>query len=531
MEFSQFRDTGELSDLVVNVEGKDFNLHKFPLFIKSDFFRALARGGTIQEKVVLEKFPGGSAIFEDVANFCYNIRIEVNRHNICELRCAAEFLQMGSRGNLVDTTDRHLVDMLTSAKLSRDFDLVADLLLRCKNLGEISEQAKIVDKCLIAIVDCLLLSTKYNKHAYVTDTWAAGPKTREKVFQIPLAWFVDLFKTARDKCVRPAVLADLAQSYIDYVIDGKVADGADVVAAGALSELMEETKKEAEPEDEGEDEVDDEDDETKAAETDEQTDDDKAENQASQTQATDNADDNVTEQAKTDQSEEDQKKQDGDDTKTDDVICGEDTQTERKETDVDTSKHSDDDVTEQQPQAPPSTSTRETNVDETPIDDAIATALDAVIPEMPDQILLAEYLSPHWAMRVLRVAEANGCKCTEHMRKLVSRVVYRLAPEDLVQMSADMLTNIVREACKDEQSVSGGGGNNPPQMACSLVDTYLSELSSRDKLTVETFNQMIDVVPADYRLSHDTLFQVLESLLKSGESARYDVSEVMCHYI
>ena len=107
MDFTQFRETGELSDITVTVNGKAFQLHKFPLFIKSDFFKSLAgTTGKEAEHVELDEFPGGAETFQMVADFCYNIDIEIKKDNVAELRCAAEFLKMNGAGNLKDTTDR-----------------------------------------------------------------------------------------------------------------------------------------------------------------------------------------------------------------------------------------------------------------------------------------------------------------------------------------------------------------------------------------------------------------------------------------
>ena len=117
MDFSKFLNTGELSDVTVSVDGKDFHLHKFPLYIKSDFFRALARrsadaGGRMRNgdlatedtpdetRIVLTDFPGGPDAFHLVAAYCYNVHIDLTQHNVCQLRCAAEFLQMTGSGNL-----------------------------------------------------------------------------------------------------------------------------------------------------------------------------------------------------------------------------------------------------------------------------------------------------------------------------------------------------------------------------------------------------------------------------------------------
>ncbi len=79
---------------------------------------------------------------------------------MCKVRCAAEFLQMTSPGNLADLTDRYLQDTLTSAKLARSLGTIVDLLLQCNEIGAIAEQAGVVDRCIQGIVDCWLMSSK-----------------------------------------------------------------------------------------------------------------------------------------------------------------------------------------------------------------------------------------------------------------------------------------------------------------------------------------------------------------------------------
>ena len=93
----------------------------------------------------------------------------MTRQNVGELRCAAEFLQMNSSANLADVTDRFLQDTLTSAKLARNLSVVIELLDQCCHLGDIAQQAGIVDKCVAAIVDCWLISTKFNKRSVSPD--------------------------------------------------------------------------------------------------------------------------------------------------------------------------------------------------------------------------------------------------------------------------------------------------------------------------------------------------------------------------
>lgn len=164
MDFGKFLSTGELSDMTVTVDSKVFKLHKFPLYTKSDFFRTLARS-TLAEKdhVTLTDFPGGPSVFELVANYCYNVRIKITPDNVCQLRCAAEFLQMTGPGNLVGATDRVLDSALTSASLERQIDSVVGLVGQCRQLGATAEQAGIIEKCIMAIVDSWLCAPTFTR--------------------------------------------------------------------------------------------------------------------------------------------------------------------------------------------------------------------------------------------------------------------------------------------------------------------------------------------------------------------------------
>ena len=49
-----------------------------------------------------------------------------------------------------------------------------------------------------------------------------------------------------------------------------------------------------------------------------------------------------------------------------------------------------------------------------------------------------------------------------------------------------------------------------------VIDNYMLEQARKDELSVETFSRMVQAVPNDSRENHDLIFEVLESLLKSG---------------
>lgn len=94
------------SDLIVQVKGSRYLLHKFPLLSKCLLLQKLCSESpesSPHQIVQLPDFPGGIETFELCAKFCYGITITVSAHNIVSARCAAEYLQMTEdveRGNL-----------------------------------------------------------------------------------------------------------------------------------------------------------------------------------------------------------------------------------------------------------------------------------------------------------------------------------------------------------------------------------------------------------------------------------------------
>ncbi|XAR48108.1 hypothetical protein NMG60_11030824 [Bertholletia excelsa] len=99
------------SDLIIQVKGTRFLLHKFPLLSKCLLLQRLCCGSPDQHQsrhqaaeVELEDFPGGSEAFEVCAKFCYGITVTISAYNLVPLRCAAEYLQMTEdveKGNLI----------------------------------------------------------------------------------------------------------------------------------------------------------------------------------------------------------------------------------------------------------------------------------------------------------------------------------------------------------------------------------------------------------------------------------------------
>ncbi|XP_064631545.1 uncharacterized protein LOC135489868 isoform X2 [Lineus longissimus] len=215
MDFSKFRDTGELSDIVVIVDDKEYQLHKFPLYIRSDFFKALARSPTENDNVTLTNFPGGPQVFALVADFCYNIKVDITTENVVYLRCAAEFLQMTGKGNLAEISDRYLHDVLTSARLSRSPVGVVDLLLHCCKLGRVADNAKIVQRCIDAVVHIWLKPpTKFLTPRSKQESNGNDDTHMDKFSKLPLDLFRQLILAGKERVVWPKTLALAVVRYI-----------------------------------------------------------------------------------------------------------------------------------------------------------------------------------------------------------------------------------------------------------------------------------------------------------------------------
>ncbi|KAG4924533.1 BTB/POZ domain-containing protein [Glycine max] len=99
------------SDLIIQVKGTRYLLHKFPLLSKCLRLQRLCSesSDSPQHQIVqLPDFPGGVEAFELCAKFCYGITITLSAYNIVAARSAAEYLQMTEdveKGNLIYKLD------------------------------------------------------------------------------------------------------------------------------------------------------------------------------------------------------------------------------------------------------------------------------------------------------------------------------------------------------------------------------------------------------------------------------------------
>ena len=197
-ELREFRNSGELSDICVIVNKIEFHLHKFPLFLNSEFFRALCRCGMMDEnRVTLPQFPGGAKTFALIADYCYGLEIDINSRNVVELRCAAEFLQITSLGSDTSTA---LSKILPPQPTS-----VVDILSSACQLGEIANQTSILPLCFDAVI-ILMKKDKISENIL------------EVLLELPIEWFVALIIGARDAGIAVPKIVRLAGKYIETMV-------------------------------------------------------------------------------------------------------------------------------------------------------------------------------------------------------------------------------------------------------------------------------------------------------------------------
>ncbi|KAK4376926.1 hypothetical protein RND71_003222 [Anisodus tanguticus] len=160
-----------VSDLIVQVKGSRYLLHKFPLLSKCLRLQRLCSESpeTSQHQIVqLPDFPGGIEAFELCAKFCYGITITLSAYNIVAARCAAEYLQMTEdveKGNLI----YKLEVFFNSCILSGWKDSIVTL-QSTKSFPLWSEDLGITSRCIEAIASKVLahpskvnLSRSYSK--------------------------------------------------------------------------------------------------------------------------------------------------------------------------------------------------------------------------------------------------------------------------------------------------------------------------------------------------------------------------------
>lgn len=391
MDLVQLRESGELSDIRVLIDGEEYNLHKFPLYIKSNYFKQLAEGisaNAEDNKIELEEFPGGKEAFNLVADFCYNKRIDITLGNVVRLRCASEFMEMHGPGNLVELTERYLNDILTSARLSRSLSSVIDLLTECSTLGPISEKAGVAEKCFKAIVEIWMKPASVFSSPRKSAFYGEGDHITDRLLQLSLDWFIKLIEECKATEGKLKPLADLVCSYLARVFECEAG------GEGGKSKKKSDSKKMNGKRDSDGD--------SSASEKDEE--------EAEEERETE----------KPEEGEEDPKKLE---------LNGEDDE----ESEL---------------------AALESGRDGLPnLPENAGKILDAVINELPENTPLSEVIDVDWIRRAIEISEKYECDCRDRLLQLAGNILHRFTNEELKEIPSSVLCDIIENTIRNEKIV------------------------------------------------------------------------------
>jgi hypothetical protein len=139
------------SDITFDVDGHKFHLHKFPLLAKwgslNKLIAAAHEAGS--EEVLIQDFPGGVGCFEMCAKYCYGITITLSPHNVGEVRCGAEYLQM------TETTEKSnlifKLEVFLNSSILRGWKDAIICLRSSKVHMPWAEDLKIIGRCVESI--------------------------------------------------------------------------------------------------------------------------------------------------------------------------------------------------------------------------------------------------------------------------------------------------------------------------------------------------------------------------------------------
>lgn len=144
-----FRDVP--SDIIIEVEGGAFSLHKFPLVSRSGRMRKLVAEHRESDvsRIELLSLPGGAESFELAAKFCYGINFEITAANVAQLCCVSDYLEMTeeySKHNLGSRAEEYL-----DSVVCKNLEMCVEVLQQCENLLPLADELQVVTRCIDAI--------------------------------------------------------------------------------------------------------------------------------------------------------------------------------------------------------------------------------------------------------------------------------------------------------------------------------------------------------------------------------------------
>lgn len=214
-EYTQYASRRVTCNLVVVVEGMQFNLHKHPMLLESQLLNAKARESVVTTRsavpfVEFSSFPGGPEAFEALCVYAYTGDLCLTPENAAGLHCAVNFMNMGLAAT---TMVREYLDTITqqpTADLSQLLPVAQDASALMDKHDALSICAELHLECVDAVARVLPLESSAVK----------------KLLQIPIELFLQvtqemlatrgprelIMDTVRQLCVQ----AELAQMHRDF---------------------------------------------------------------------------------------------------------------------------------------------------------------------------------------------------------------------------------------------------------------------------------------------------------------------------
>ncbi|KAK9138290.1 hypothetical protein Sjap_008884 [Stephania japonica] len=139
------------TDITIEVGGRIFALHKYPLVSKSGRIRKLVAEHRDSDfsRIELLNLPGGAESFELAAKFCYGVNFEITSSNVAQLCCVSDYLEMTeeyAKDNLGSRTETYL-----DSVVCKSLEMCVEVLQHCEYLLPLADELKIANKCTDAI--------------------------------------------------------------------------------------------------------------------------------------------------------------------------------------------------------------------------------------------------------------------------------------------------------------------------------------------------------------------------------------------
>ncbi|CAN1191305.1 BTB/POZ domain-containing protein NPY2 [Linum perenne] len=180
------------ADIVVNVGDVKFYLHKFPLLSKSSLLQKLVSSS---DEIDIQGFPGGPAVFEICAKFCYGIEVTLSPYNVVAARCASEYLEMYEtveKGNMV-----YKIEVFLNSSIFRSWKDSIIVLQTTRSFLPWSEELKLVSRCLDSIASKACIDTSMVSWSYTYNRKKLPSENgdwngeRKPIIEVPKDWWVE----------------------------------------------------------------------------------------------------------------------------------------------------------------------------------------------------------------------------------------------------------------------------------------------------------------------------------------------------